>query len=143
MIKKTVIKLLASKMGWLLKLVTGLIAGFVLPFIMNTMGLDLPPEKQAEIVAGIAGAVYLILQSIVLKLSLNGNKAVQKRLKEIDPALNEDRWIGDVTIKALEDAVRQSTDVVERVKGKNAPDYDEIPRAIPVKPRPFKPGGKR
>ena len=45
MIKKVAIKLLSSKMGWLLKLVTGLIAGFGLDEATISDGI---PADEAE-----------------------------------------------------------------------------------------------
>jgi len=108
--KAILLKLLCSRLGWVLKFLVSLVSSYIIYFLTDTLGIELPAEKQVEIVGFITLAIYAGLQAIVLKVQFDGSEAIQKKLKEFDPQQQVDRWEGEFTQATLERLLRKRAD---------------------------------
>ena len=120
--KNFLIKILCSRLGWLVKLVASGIVSLV-TLGLTKLGVEVTPEMQMEIATLAGSATFIAIQSVILKLQLRSSEAIQQELARVFPGVAFDRYNGEKDLKK----VKALATVVLR----NA-DGSPIERAIPL-----------
>jgi hypothetical protein len=101
MIKDTILKYLFSKMGQPIAAGVSFVAAYILQILVTTMAqyleYHIPAEAQTKILESVTAACYALINVLLHKYA--GDKAVQIQ-KAV--GVDDDRWIGDVTVAAVE-----------------------------------------
>lgn len=100
-VKELVLKALFGRFGWLLKLVTSTVMGGLTYLVVGLLKVDVSPEALTQITEGVGFGVFIALQWVLLRINLTATEAIQQRVREFDPEVDPDRWLGPVTTDAV------------------------------------------
>ena len=136
-LKAFALRIAFSRLGpTIVQLVSGAV-GFLLGWIVNAtsaIGFELSASQQTEVSLAITACIYWIISQLINNYAGKYSAELQEILKNANPLLKVDRWIGPETIAAAQDAAQ---------KAASNPSTSEIYEGKPVAKLAAKPKPKR
>ena len=138
-LKAFALRIAFSRLGpTIVQLVSGAV-GFLLGWIVNAtsaIGFELSASQQTEVSLAITACIYWIISQIINNYAGKYSAELQEILKNANPLLKVDRWIGPETIAAAQDAAQKAA--ANPSTGEAAPEiYEGKPVAkLAAKPKP-------
>lgn len=141
--KNFILRTAFSKAGPVITAGVAVIVGFILGWIvtgLSAIGLPIDAAQQTEVSLSITAGIYWFLNQLINKYAGEHAVILQKILRDANPLLKVDRWIGPETIAAAQ-AAAQASAVSNPSTGKAEPEVYQgipVPQAPTPKPQPTK-----
>jgi hypothetical protein len=110
-LKAFALRIAFSRLGpTIVQLVSGAV-GFLLGWIVNAtsaIGFEMTASQQTEVSLAITACIYWIISQIINNYAGKYSEELQAILKNANPLLKVDRWIGPETIAAAQEAAQKA-----------------------------------
>ena len=110
-LKAFALRIAFSRLGpTIVQLVSGAV-GFLLGWIVNAtsgIGFEMTASQQTEMSLALTAGIYWIISQIINNYAGKYSAELQEILKNANPLLKVDRWIGPETIAAAQDAAQKA-----------------------------------